>query len=228
MTKSLVSPSFLKQRARQLKREKSLSQNQALNEAARELGYSNYKNYLNILETNQRQIMSPIELLLKDISTNDDITTKVDLAAAFIKNNLIPFNDLVYILKSFQHLETLKSVCEKANLKADIQTVVLNDFLTEDGKNEIAKFYKKFRAKEVFLGKVNYEMNEDVIYIDGLYELKAEHDSDTSKRKLKDRLLFGTFKMTIDREDIAMEYSVDHNFENMCHVGSKNYFESLQ
>lgn len=39
--KSLVLLSFLKQLARQLKKEKSLKSNQALNEAARELGYYN-------------------------------------------------------------------------------------------------------------------------------------------------------------------------------------------
>jgi type II secretory pathway pseudopilin PulG len=61
MKKSLVSPSFLKQKARQLKKEKSLSQSQALNEAAQHFGFSNYKNYLNVLEGNQKQSNPPIE-----------------------------------------------------------------------------------------------------------------------------------------------------------------------
>lgn len=49
MKESIALLSFLKQRARQLKKEKSLRSCQALDEAARELGYSNYKNYLNVL-----------------------------------------------------------------------------------------------------------------------------------------------------------------------------------
>ena len=44
MISPLVSPSYLKQVARNLKKDQSLSQSAALNEAAKKLGYVNYKN----------------------------------------------------------------------------------------------------------------------------------------------------------------------------------------
>ncbi len=69
MKKSLVSPSFIKQKAKQLKREKSLSQSQALNEAVQLFGFSNYKNYLNILEDNCKQSKVLINNLIKNISS---------------------------------------------------------------------------------------------------------------------------------------------------------------
>lgn len=58
--KSIVSPSFLKQRARQIKKAKSLSQHEALNEASVELGFSNYKHFLNVLEENKKSTQTTL------------------------------------------------------------------------------------------------------------------------------------------------------------------------
>lgn len=129
MKRSFVSPSFLKQKARQLKKEKSLSQSQALDEAARQLGFSNYKNYLNISEANKKQSKPPIAVLLKNISSEKDMFKKMDLAISSIINFKIPFHDQLDILKLFQHSDDFdgsydsdtQAVCEKLKLSEDLR-----------------------------------------------------------------------------------------------------------
>ena len=77
---TLVSPTFLKQRARQLKaREKSLKQNQAYDQAAQEHGFSNYKHYQNVLKSSHKQSKPPIEEILKSIFLENDLSNKMEL-----------------------------------------------------------------------------------------------------------------------------------------------------
>jgi len=222
--KSIVLQSFLKQKANQLQKEKSLDWHQALDETSKEFGYTNYKNYLNILAANRQQLMFNKELLLKNISSENNMFKKIDLAASFIKNNLIPFTDLVWILEPFKHSKALQSVCEKANLKEDIKSCILQDFLSDEGKSHLMKFYQNYREKKISLGNLIYKMNTDKICINGLFELILEFNFEAPNSNSVDRSLFGTFDMTIDHKDITMAYSCDHNFKEMCHAGSKTYF----
>jgi len=205
---SIVSQSFFKQKARQIKKEKSLSQHQALDQAAREFGYSNYKNYLNVLEANRNQSKQPPkEVLLKNISSENDMTKKVNLAISFIQGFEISFQDLLDILKLFQHSEKdIQFLCEKSNLKDEIQSYLLNDFLTDEGKDEVHFRQPYFIAKEISLIDLTYEIDEDMLRVDGNYNLKTkfefemEEDDPLSKDdRFNDRQLFGSFGITIDR-----------------------------
>ncbi len=129
MKKSLVSPSFLKQKARQLKREKSLSQSQALDEAAQQFGFSNYKNYLNVLEANLKQSKPAKEVLLKQIASEKNIYKKMDLAISSIFNSKIPFPEQLDILQLFQDSDDSdddydsekQAICEKLILSEDLR-----------------------------------------------------------------------------------------------------------
>lgn len=226
--KPIVLCSFVKQRARHLQREKSLGWHQALDEAAREFDHTNYKNYKNSLDDHHQQFMSNKKLFLKNISSETDISKKIDLAAAFIKDNLIPFTDLVWILKPFQNSDVLQSVCEQANLKDDVRASMLLDFLSEAGRSHIMALHQNYKAKELSLGSMTYEMDEKRICINGLYELTVECGSEAYNPKAIDRSLFGTFEMIIHDKDIGMEYTCDHSFDGMCHAGSKNYFSALK
>src|SRR5579872_6745088 len=111
MKKSFVSPSFLKQIARKLKREKSLGHSQALNDAAKLYGYSNYKNYLNASKANREHSEFEKVNLFKDISSEMDLSKKVLLAISFLQKFKTPFQDSLRVLKQFESSEeALQSV----------------------------------------------------------------------------------------------------------------------
>ncbi|HUD02168.1 MAG TPA: hypothetical protein VMR37_07555 [Rhabdochlamydiaceae bacterium] len=206
MKKSLVLSSFLKQRTKQLKKEKSLSQNQALNEAAKELGYSNYRNYLNLLESTRKQSKSFKDVLLKKISSEKDMSKKMDLAISFIQKHETPFQDLLDILKLFRHAEEgMQSVCEQSNLKDEIQKYWLNYFLSHEGKAEIeGSFYENYIAKDISLSNLCYAIVGDRICVDGWYDLTIEFEFEVEDERYReyphfqDHLLSGCFEITID------------------------------
>lgn len=204
---SIVTPSFLKQKARQLKKEKSITQSQALDEAARFFGYSNYKHYLNILDAGSKLK----ENLLKEIYSEKDILKKKELAIHFIKNFKTLFHEHLDILKMFQdsdYSDTVQTICEKLNLiKDEIQSYMIEDFLTEEGKYEIHSLQPYFIAKEISLSDLAYEIDGDMLSVDGSYELKTKFDfeniivneEELKDERFNDRELFGTFEIRIDR-----------------------------
>lgn len=210
---SVVLLSFLKQRAKQLKKGKSLSQSQALNEAAKELGYSNYKNYLNLLEANRKQSKPSKEVILKNISSEDDMLKKMGLAISFIQKYEIPIQDLLGILKLFQDSEAMQFVCEQSNLKDKIQSFFFNDFLTDEGKSEIQMHDPYYVAKDISLNNLIYKINGDMIEVEGNYDLKIGFEFEVEDEykeypHFKDRSLSGPFEITIDRaEKITIEYT---------------------
>lgn len=237
MSQSFVSPTFLSQRARQLKKEKSLSQHQAYDEAARELGYANYKNYLNILEANSKHK----KVLLKNVYSEKDMFKKVDLAVAFIQNFKIPFHEQLDILKLFQNSEEdaqfvyeklnlssglhdliqpwLQLVCEKLNfMKDEIQSHLFEDFLLGEGKDELHDLHPYFVAKEVSISELMYEVRENTLWVfDADYKLKLqfdfeniefENEEDRKDSRFNDREMFGSFGVTIDQnKKITFEHS---------------------
>lgn len=202
MKKSLVLLSFVKQRARQLKKEKSLSQSQALDEAAKESGYSNYRNYLNLLDATHKQSKSLKDFLLQELSSESDMSKKIDLAVAFIQNPETPFQDLLDILKLFQYSkEALQFLCEKSNVKNEIHQDWLDYFLNGEGAAEMDEYYV---AKDISLSNLCYAIDEDLLCIDGSYDLTMKFEFEVEERyrgypHFEDRILSGFFELTIDR-----------------------------
>lgn len=208
--------SFLKQRARQLKKEKSLRSHQALNEAAEELGYSNYKNYRNHLERTCKQSKSSKDFLLKRISSENDMSKKIGMAIPFIQNLETPFKDLWDILKLFQHSEEdMQFACKSSNLKNEIQQYWFNYFLSDEGENEIDGWFEYYVAKDISLSDLYYKTDEDMICVEGQFDLtikfgfQLEDENDREKYPhFQDYLMLGTFEITIDRnKEINMMYS---------------------
>ncbi|MDP3562224.1 MAG: hypothetical protein Q8R83_08630 [Legionellaceae bacterium] len=237
MNKAIVSPTFLKQRARQLKKEKSLSQHQAYDEAAKESGYAGYKHYRNTLETTPKCK----EALLENIYSEKDMFKKVELAVAFVQNFKIPFHEQLDILKLFQNSEEdaqfvyeklsldsglhdliqpwLQFVCEKLNfMKDEIQSHLLKDFLLGEGKDELHNIHPYFIAKEVSISELMYEIAEDTLRVfEADYKLKLkfdfenvefENEEDRKDSRFNDREMFGSFGVTIARnKEITFEHS---------------------
>lgn len=207
MKKTFVLLSILKKKARQLQKEKSLTWHQALNESAKEFGYTNYQNYKNISEAHLKQYKSAMEVLLKNISLETDIPKKMELAISSMENYETPLRDLFDILNQFQHSEEIiQVVCEKLNLmKEEIQLFLFNDFLTDEGKNEINFRAPHFIAKEISISDLTYEINEDALYVDGNYVLKTEfefeldaNDPTSKDERFKDREFEGSFGVEVD------------------------------
>lgn len=210
MKKSLVSPSYLKQKARQLKRDNSLSQSQALDAAAQQFGFSNYKNYLNLLEANNKQ---PIEDYLKKISTENDMSLKMDITVSLIQNYEVPFQVLLEILKQFQHSpEAIRSLCEKSKLTNDIQSFLLDDLRADEGK-EIEMYAPYFSITQLSLSNLIYEIDDDLICVDGDYTIKLEFDGEVPEEyknypHFEVRSMFGNFEIEIDKnKNMSIENS---------------------
>ncbi|HAT7045870.1 TPA: hypothetical protein ACGAPA_003357, partial [Legionella pneumophila] len=55
-----ISPTYLKQKAKKLKKSDNLSMCVALDEVSKVYGFSNYRHYLNVFESNQKQSKNPI------------------------------------------------------------------------------------------------------------------------------------------------------------------------
>jgi hypothetical protein len=210
MKKSLVSPSYLKQKARQLKRDNSLSQSQALDEAARQFGFSNYKNYLNLLNANNKL---PLEDYLKRMYAENDMLQKMDIAISLVQNYEISFQVLLEILKQFQDSqEAMRSLIEKSKLKNDIQSFLLDDLRADEGK-EIEMYAPYFTATQISLSNLVYEIDEDMLCVDGDYNIKLEFDGEIPE-DYKDyphfevRSMFGNFEIEIDKnKNISIENS---------------------
>lgn len=229
MKKTLVLLSILKQKARQFKKELSLSQAQALDEAARYFGHSNYKNYLNCLRAKRRHK----EALLNDISIEKDMTKKSALVISFIQNIKIPFHEQLEIFKLLQDSEEypqavyeklnlnsglhdlvdqpwLQFVCEQLNfMKPEIQSHLLDDFLAGEGKDDIESFHPHFIAHEIAISDLMYDIRDDMLFVfDADYKLKLKldfenfvfEDKELSKdQRFNDREMSGSFGVTIDR-----------------------------
>lgn len=208
MKKTFVLLSILRKRAKQLQKEKSITWHQALDESAKEFGCANYQNYKNISEAHLRQYKSDVEVFFKNILSEADISKKMELATTAMENLETPLRDLFDILKQFQHLEeTVQAICEKLNLmEAEIELFLFNDFLADEGRYEINSRAPNFIAKEISISNLTYEMDEDVLCVDGNYVLKTEfefeldEDDPISKNeRFKGREFDGSFGVEIDR-----------------------------
>jgi hypothetical protein len=214
-----VSPTFLKQEAKKIKKNQGLSMSKALDEVSKKYGFSNYRHYLNVYELNRTQSTSSKEVLLNTLSLEKDIVKKMEMVISFIKDFKIPFRDVLEILKSFHNSEeAIQAICERLNLmKNEIQTFLFNDFLTDEGQSDINLRAPNFIAKEVSISDLIYELGGNMLYIDGNYVLTTESeyefmcDEDDPIRKderFKDREFEGSFEIKIDKnKKITMEHS---------------------
>jgi hypothetical protein len=148
-----------------------------------------------------------LEVLLENISSENDISIKMELAISFIQNYKMPFRNLLEILKEFTHSEeSIQTLCEKLNLMRDeIQSFLFNDFLTEEGKEEINFRAPYFIAKNISVSGLTYELDGDMLCVDGDYVLKTEFefeldkkDSTSKDERFEDREFNGTFGVEID------------------------------
>lgn len=221
MKKPLVSPSFLKQKARQLKKEKSLTQHQALEEASRILGFSNYRNYLNLLESNvpkpkpaTEEQIEAVRLEKEDIALRRAHSLIAETEASKIK-----LQELLARLKGAEGSEAdVQSICEKNQaLYKYLELYFFSDFL-RDEECEIEDFAPYHIAKQVSLKNLVFRFEDDLLFVEGDYDLALEfafdYDKDDKSDTFKDQEMFGSFELTID-QNLEIEFEnqdIGHNW----------------
>lgn len=207
MKKTFVLLSILKKKAKQLKKENSLTWHQALDDAAKEFGYSNFKNYQNISEAGVNQYKVAVEAILKNMSLEKDMFKKMELVISFMQNYEAPFRDLLNILKQFQNSEAaIQNVCEKLNvMEEEIRLFLFNHFLTEKGEYEINFRAPNFIARELSISDLTYEIDETLLCVDGNYVLTTKFEFELDENEpgntndfFKDREFDGYFEVEID------------------------------
>jgi hypothetical protein len=220
MKKSPVSPSFLKQRARQIKKEKSLTQHQALDEAAKELGHSNYKNFLNILDMGQPQPKPATEDQMQALwlDKQKEMTKKLYSILPLFENFKISFQDLFNSLNEIKKSKnTVQSICEKSALKEYLELYFLI-YALRDEEGEVDDYMPYHIAKKASLKNVIYKFKKDKIFVEGEYDLKLEfgfdYDKEDKHPTFQDEEMSGYFELTIDSDkNINIEeMDIGHNF----------------
>lgn len=226
MKTSIVSPSYIKQQAKKIKKEKGISHTEALEEAVKLHGYSNYKHYLNDLKTN-RDISNPaLEEILKSISLEKEQSEKVDLAVSFFHTGKIPIQDMLEVLKQFQKSKRdVQYLCDQSTLEGEIRRFLLNYFLESKEDVQALPLMEHFVAKNVVVKHLTYELRKNKLIICGNYtlEFQFEHEVPDEMKDLphfRRGPMFGDFEITIDKNnkitaenlDIGEETNADGTF----------------
>ena len=205
MKKSLVTATFLKQKARQLKKEKNISLHQALDEISKEFGFSNYRHYINQLESNRPQ--AGIESVLKYLSMEKDESKKIEFAVLFVQNNNISFPNMFNLLEQFQQSKNaVQLICENSAFDYVAETSMLNYFLQSKEDLQALPLREHFVAKNIIIENLVYELITERLNITGLYTIEFEFEflSEVEEEMrnmshFKRDPMFGKFEMTIDR-----------------------------
>ncbi len=202
---SLVSPSFIKQKARQLKKEKSISLHQAYDEAVAPYGFANYKNYLNALKAKSNLPLSR-EDLFKNILLEKDVSKKESLAVSFIHSFNPPFLEFLQIIKEFKTSEdVIQHLCSQSALQNDIQKSLLSYFLESKSDVQALPLMEGFVAKNVLVRSLNYKFSDGHIFASGKYHLEFEFEDKISEESkhlphFRRDPMFGTFDARIDKD----------------------------
>ncbi len=168
------------------------------------------------------------EIFLKDVSSEMDISKKVSLAISFLQKYKTPFEDLLSILMQFEHSEeALQSVGNFLNLEDDIQKFMLNYFIESKSDVQAIPLKEHFIAKNVFVEDLVYKINEDVLVVDGNYNLAFKFEFEVPEEMKNEphfnrEPMFGEFVMTFDKnKKIAIEeLSIGEEIDGQVFIGS--------
>lgn len=209
MKKPLITPTFLKQKAKQLKKEKSISLHQAREEMAVQYGFDNYRHFLNEWEANQKpKSQSEIDALLRKLSLEKDMTKKIELAIPFLQNNKMSFPDMFNVFEEFRSsAEAVQAVCENSFfLDHVVSKMMLEYFRVSREDVQALPLKEHFIAKNVVVEDLECELITERLNVKGLYtiEFEFEHWSELEEdmkhmSHFNRDPMFGQFELTIDR-----------------------------
>lgn len=204
MNKSPVTPSYLKQVAKKIKKEKDISHHQALDEAAMQLGHSNYKNYLNALEEHRPKPQPATEEQIEALRLDkqNEVMKRLNQVVPLFENFTMPFQDLLSSLNQSRHSKNeVQLICDNSGLKKYLELYFLIESL-RDEEGEIDDYAIYHIPKTVELKNLVYKFKKDRILVEGEYDLKLEFGFDYDKGDkhptFKDEEMFGSFELSID------------------------------
>ena len=201
---SVVSPSYLKQVARKLKKEKSITQSEALDEAAKQFDFSNYKHYLNSLEEKKKNSPPSKDMLLTAIFSESDMQKKESLAITYIHNFNPAFKILFKLVSEFKNSrEAIQSVCSQSGLHNEVHASLLSFFL--EARNEIQglPLMEGFVAKHISIRSLDYSFKNGLICTTGKYNLEFEFEEEVPEFQkhlphFRRNPMFGEFEVSYD------------------------------
>ncbi len=231
--KKPVPLSHIQRKAKQLKKENpTLKHHQALDEASKSFGHTNLKNYKNNAKAYKEWLPIALEAGA-DAAMNEQaerMAAKLNLVYPLFQSFKVPVQDLIDIFKRKKHSDKeIQSICEKeSTLKEYLELFLLQDSLDDIDWDlvTIAPYHIPNHATVKNLvykyGKDAFDepTDADVLYVEGEYEITCkimfEHSQeDINSRNdgfFDDRVLTGTFELTIDKnknvtiEDIDIGY----------------------
>lgn len=196
---TLVSPTFLKQESKKLRKSLGISHHKALDEISKKYGFFNYRHFLHVFE--KFKVSKDADFGKAPLQTNT--SQKICIEIPKFDNHEMSFDEQLDTLKFFQEQEHVQAMCDKWGLmKEEIQTALFNEFLAEEGDDEIHFRHPYYIAKHVSLNEFMYEINDDILCVDGNYDLiiKLNCDEEITDPLFQDRLLSGSFGIEIARD----------------------------
>lgn len=200
----LVAPQFLKQKARQLKKEKSLKQREALDQASMLFGFTNYQNYLNELETSRTPRMATDEEMHKLWEDKQAVAMERYAEVEELVQNLdFPIEEFIKTARQLsKKSEKQMFFEEKTNVKKILELKLLQEFLADEESN-VDDYARYHIAKAVALKDLRFKTLKGRLKVEGYYDLTLEFafDYDDDKSEFfKDDKMFGWFILTVDAE----------------------------
>jgi len=177
---------------------------------------------------NHEQSESEKKNLLNEIFSEINISKKALLAISFLQKYKTPFKELFSILRQFERSkDALQLVGNSLNLEDDIQKFMLNYFIISKSDIQALPLKEHFIAKNVFVEDLAYEFKDDVLVVEGDYNLafKFEHevpDELKNEPHFNRDPMFGEFSMTIDKnKNISIEdLSIGEEIDGQIFLGS--------
>lgn len=205
MNASFVKQSVIKQKAKEIQKQKHISWHQALDEASVFYGFANYKNYLNCAKAERVKQIIAQEKIYYDLSADkqNKITKKLGQLSKAIKSFKLPMKDLVVTLeKSQESKEVMRSICEKAHLKEYIDLHLLKSSLQGE-LEEIEMNLEYLMTKSVSVKNLRHKLVNGRLSVEGDYDIIYEFAFDGKVEgddPFKDRTSSGLFEISIDKK----------------------------
>lgn len=173
-----ISPTYLKQKAKKLKKSHNLLMCVALDEVSRVYGFSNYRHYLNVFKSNQTQSKNPILEYIEyfKIQVNnliEDYKTQTPYFDDVIGDYLYQYNpkhfDIEEIIMSFDVDEKNFNLTESQDIIAYYAGFEKWQDMLDASESDLKL------AKLLFDNKNNIDIEDWHMYI-----VNAEHDNHTT------------------------------------------------
>lgn len=162
--KQRISPTLLKRKAKQLKKEQGLKHQEALDIISKKFGYSSYQEYEKNLDKHKCKVT------LSSIEKEANIKNKEILAQRYIKQPSSTYESIYEMILKFKEPEIFTRLCYSAGYNKLFKKFITQDINDNDTDFEVPDFFKIVDLNITFL---EFEIWDDKVSVDGNLKLKA-------------------------------------------------------